>query len=33
MSHAWGSRYPKGADDPYAVLAELPISLYVTTQP
>jgi hypothetical protein len=33
MSHAWRSRYPHPADDPYAVLAELPISLYVTTQP
>ena len=30
---AWRSRYPQGADDPYAVLAELPMSLYVTTQP
>lgn len=33
MSHAWRSRYPEGADDPYAVLAELPMSLYVSTQP
>lgn len=33
MSHAWRTRYPHGADDPYAVLAELPMSLYVTTQP
>jgi hypothetical protein len=33
MSHAWRTRYPRGSDDPYAVLAELPMSLYVITQP
>lgn len=33
MSQAWQIRYPEGSDDPYAFLAELPLPLYVTTQP
>ena len=33
MSDVWRIRYPEGTLDPYAVLAEMPIPLYVTTQP
>jgi hypothetical protein len=33
LSDAWRVRYPDGTQDPYAVLAELPLPLYVTTQP
>jgi CHAT domain/SIR2-like domain len=33
MSDVWRIRYPEGSLDPYAVLAEMPLPLYVTTQP
>jgi hypothetical protein len=33
MSDVWRIRYPEGTLDPYAVLAGMPIPLYVTTQP
>jgi hypothetical protein len=33
MSDAWRIRYPAGSLDPYAVLASLPLPLFVTTQP
>jgi hypothetical protein len=33
MSDVWRIRYPEGSSDPYAVLARLPLPLYVTTQP
>jgi len=33
MSDVWRIRYPEGTQDPYAVLAQLPLPLYVTVQP
>jgi hypothetical protein len=33
MSDVWRIRYPKGSLDPYAVLARMPLPLYVTAQP
>jgi hypothetical protein len=33
LSDVWRIRYPEGSLDPYAVLAKLPLPLYVTTQP
>jgi CHAT domain/SIR2-like domain len=33
ISEAWQVRHPEGTQDPYAVLAELPIPLYVSAQP
>ncbi len=33
MSDVWRIRYPEGTLDPYRVLAEMPMPLYVTTQP
>jgi CHAT domain/SIR2-like domain len=33
MSDVWRIRYPEGTLDPYAVLADMPLPLYVTTQP
>ncbi|HEX2362581.1 MAG TPA: CHAT domain-containing protein [Jiangellaceae bacterium] len=33
MSDVWRIRYPEGSLDPYAVLADMPLPLYVTTQP
>ena len=33
MSDVWRIRYPEGTLDPYAVLADMPIPLYVTAQP
>lgn len=33
MSDVWRIRYPSGSLDPYAVLASLPLPLYVTSQP
>ena len=33
MSDVWRIRYPEGSLDPYAVLASLPLPLYITAQP
>jgi CHAT domain/SIR2-like domain len=33
VSDVWRIRYPEGSSDPYAVLASLPLPLYITTQP
>jgi hypothetical protein len=33
LTDAWQVRHESGATDPFAVLAELPLPLYVTTQP
>jgi CHAT domain/SIR2-like domain len=33
MSEAWRVRHAAGQSDPYAILASLPLPLYVTTQP
>jgi hypothetical protein len=33
VSDVWRIRYPEGSPDPYAVLASLPLPLYITTQP